>query len=68
MAFPLASSSTTLSRYRISRIVGSSTSSTLTPQTTLVISDRIGFSFGASAKKVSKSVSVASRALSFREA
>ena len=40
-----------------SRIVSSSTSSTLTPQTTPVINSRFGFIFGALAKNVSKSVS-----------
>ena len=48
MGFPLASSSTSLSRYRISRISGSSTSSTRTPQTVPVMRTRLGFMAGAS--------------------
>jgi hypothetical protein len=49
-----------LSRYRISRMVGSSTSSTRTPQTVPVISERAGFIAGAWAKKSSKLVPLAS--------
>lgn len=61
MALPLASSSTSLSRYRISRIRGSSTSSTRTPQTTPVMRERFMFMAGASAKNVWKSTSSSSR-------
>ena len=43
IALPLASSSTILSKYRISRMTGSSILSILTPQTTPVIIARDGF-------------------------
>ena len=62
--FPRASSSTSLSRVRISRISGASIVSTRTPQTTPVIASRAGFIRGARAKKVSKSVPAASSAAS----
>ena len=42
IGFPFASSSVNLSRQRISRMSGSSTSSTRTPQTTPLISPRFG--------------------------
>ena len=47
MGLPLASSSTSLSRYRISRISGSWISSTRTPHTVPVIRVRFGFMAGA---------------------
>ena len=51
IGFPLVSSSTSLSRYRISRIRGSSISSTLTPHTLPVMRLRFGFMAGALRKK-----------------
>jgi hypothetical protein len=51
---PFASSSTSLSRYRISCISGSSISSTRIPQTTPLISLRESLSLGAFSKNVSK--------------
>src|SRR6185312_3879302 len=56
MALPLASSSTSLSSWRIFCISGSSISSTRIPQTTPLISELFGCMAGACAKKVSKSV------------
>ena len=53
MGRPLASSSTSLSMYRIFRISGSSISSMRTPQMTPVILLALGLSPGASLKKVS---------------
>ena len=50
--FPFASSSISLSKYRIFRISGSSISSTRTPQTVPVIFPQLGFIRGASRKKV----------------
>ena len=51
MGLPLASSSTSLSRYRMSRMSGSSISSTRMPQILPVISARSGFIAGAFRKK-----------------
>lgn len=56
IGLPLASSSMSLSRYRISRMIGSLISSTRTPQITPLISRRVGWGWGASVKNVSKSV------------
>src|SRR5690606_30362163 len=53
IALPFASSSTSLSRMRMRRISGSSTSSTRTPQTTPATHPLAGFMAGAWAKKVS---------------
>src|SRR5690606_34689359 len=56
IGLPFASSSTSLSRYRIFRISGSSISSMRTPQITPVILAAFGCRAGAWAKKVSRSV------------
>ena len=52
MGLPFASSSTSLSRYRMLRISGSSISSIRTPQMTPVILGAFGCSAGASPKKL----------------
>src|SRR5262249_26710838 len=57
IALPFASSSTSLSKYRIFFISGFSTSSTRTPHTRPVIFDLLRFISGASAKKVLRSTS-----------
>ena len=54
MAFPLASSSTSLSRYRIFCISGSSMSWTRCPQMLPVMRERDGFRCGACSKKSSR--------------